>query len=228
MSQTGIPTDSKLFLLPADLPRPEDDGEAKHLLGTRVPHVRLRSVSRGEVDVGEVAQRLSVFFLYPATIAPPAVIPGEWSEIPGARGCTIQNVGFGQAYAEFAERGCEVYGISGQGQADPDLGIAEQSELKKRLALPFELLNDSRFELVRALTLPTFVASLKHPTVEFEGRLATFPLQGRRLIKRLTFVADRGEIEKVFYPVYPPDQNAMEVLAYLRQRGRHGKPSGMS
>jgi peroxiredoxin len=170
------------------------------------------------VDVGEVAAGLSVFFLYPATIAPPAVIPGEWSAVPGARGCTIQTVGFREAYRELSERGCRVFGISGQGQDDPEVGLAEQVELTRRLHLPFELLNDSRFELVRALNLPTFVAWLKHPTVEFEGKRATFPLQGRTLVKRLTFVADQGRVEKVFYPVFPPDQNAGVVLEYLRRR----------
>jgi len=170
------------------------------------------------VDVGEVAAGLSVFFLYPATIAPPAVIPGEWSAVPGARGCTIQNVSFREAYRELSERGCRVFGISGQGQDDPKVGLAEQVELTRRLHLPFELLNDSRFELVRALNLPTFVAWLNHPTVEFEGKRVTFPLQGRTLVKRLTFVADQGRVEKVFYPVFPPDQNAGAVLEYLRRR----------
>jgi peroxiredoxin len=111
------------------------------------------------------------------------------------------------------------FGISGQSQTDPDVGLVEQIALTKRLGLPFDLLNDSRFELVRALTLPTFVASLKNPTVEFGGRRVTFQLQGRRLVNRLTFVADRGRIEKVFYPVFPPDQNARAVLGYVRQRG---------
>jgi peroxiredoxin len=214
----SIPTDSDLFALPSGLPAPTDDGAANHLVGSRVPHVKLRSTGGRSVDVGEVAEHLSVFFLYPATIAPPAVIPGEWSAVPGARGCTIQNVGFREAYPELSESGCRVYGVSGQGQTDPVVALAEQEELVRRLALPFDLLNDSRFELVRALKLPTFVARLKRPTVEYEGKLATFPLQGRTLVKRLTFVADRGRVEKVFYPVFPPDQNARAVLAYLRSR----------
>jgi peroxiredoxin len=218
--EASIPTDSSLLTLPAGLPEPVDDGAARHLAGSLVPHVRLRATSGATVDVGEASQRLSVFFLYPATIAPPAVIPGEWSAIPGARGCTIQNVGFRESYHDLAEAGCQVLGVSGQGQTDPEVGLAEQVELKQRLGLPFELLNDSRFELASTLRLPTFIASLKNPTIEFEGRLATFPLQGRTLLKRLTFVADRGRIEKVFYPVFPPDRNAVEVLRYLSGRPR--------
>ncbi len=224
MSGAGIPTDSQLLALPAGLPRPEDDGAARHLPGATVPHIVLRSTSGDEVDVGEVARRLSVFFLYPATIAPPAVIPGEWSEIPGARGCTIQNVGFRDAYPGLSAFGARLFGVSGQGQPDPEVGLREQLELKRRLGLPYDLLNDARFELAGALNLPTFVASLRTPTVEFEGRRTTFPLQGRRLFKRLTFVADRGVIEKVFYPVFPPDLNASQVLDYLRHRRASGSP----
>ena len=220
----GIPTDSNLFALPAGLPPPTDDGAARHLAGSVVPHVKLRSTGGGTVDVGQVAEHLSVFFLYPATIAPPAVIPGEWSAIPGARGDTIQNVGFREAYQEFSGLGCRVFGVSGQGQSDPEIGLAEQVDLKRRLQLPFDLLNDSRFELVRALRLPTFVARLKHPTVEFEGQLATFPLQGRTLVKRLTFVADHGRVVKVFYPVFPPDQHARQVVEYLRVRSPSRSP----
>ena len=108
--------------------------------------------------------------------------------------------------------------MSGQGQPDGSVGLAEQVDLARRLHLPFELLNDAAFELATALDLPTFEARLRHPTVTFEGRRATFPLQGRRLYRRLTFVADRGVIEKVFYPVFPPDRHAEEVLAYLRAR----------
>lgn len=221
MARASIPTDSRLDALPEGLPRPEDDGQADHLVGARVPRVELPSTGGGCVDVGRIAEGLSVFFLYPATLAPPAIIPGEWSSIPGARGCTIENVGFREAYPDLAAQGCTVHGVSGQGQVDPSIGLREQLELKARLHLPFELLNDSRFELADALRLPTFVAHLQEPTVRLEGKTSTFPLQGRRLLKRLTFVATGGVIEKVFYPVFPPDQSAHEVLGYLRHRAKN-------
>ncbi|MHB8586643.1 MAG: thioredoxin domain-containing protein [Thermoplasmatota archaeon] len=224
MRAPRIATDANLFALPSGLPRPTDDGAARHLVGALVPHVRLPSTTGGLVDVGEVARQLSVFFLYPATVAPGIPIPGEWSEVPGARGCTVQNLGFREAQPELVGEGCTIYGISGQGQVDPELGLREQKEAKTRLQLPFELLNDSAFRLASALKLPTFVAKLENPQVEFEGKTSTFPLQGRRLLKRLTFVADQGRIEKVFYPVFPPDLNAKEVLAYLRVR--RGSVSG--
>jgi peroxiredoxin len=218
MTQGQIPTDTNLFALPEGLPNPLDDGAARHLLGAIVPHVRLLSTSGRSVDVGEVAAHLSVFFVYPATVAPGVPIPGEWSEVPGARGCTVQNLRFRDLYPEFMRKGCEVYGVSGQGKPEPRDGLSEQREAKARLGLPFELLNDSEFRLARALNLPTFVPRLKDPVVTFEGRRSVFPLQGRKLHKRLTFLADRGRIERVFYPVFPPDLNATEVLGYLSSR----------
>jgi peroxiredoxin len=226
MGRDQIPTDLNLFALPGGLPAPTDDGAASHLKGATVPSVRLRSTRGRTVDVAAAAEHRTVFFLYPATVAPGIPIPGEWSEIPGARGCTLESCGFRDAYAAIRDTGCEVFGVSGQGQEDPAQGWAEQVELAERLHLPYELLNDSRFELVRALRLPTFVASLRNPTVVFEGRTHSFPLQGRTLVRRLTFVADRGRIEKVFYPVFPPDRHATEVLAYL-ERAADPSPVGV-
>lgn len=217
MRRSPIPTDTNLLALPDGLPEPTDDGAARHLPGARVPSVRLPTTRGRTLDVGAAAEHLSVFFLYPATVKPGIPIPGEWSEIPGARGCTVENCGYRDAYARFRARGCEVYGVSGQGQG-PEEGLAEQVEFAERTHLPYELLNDSKFELAHAMRLPTFVASLTRPTIEFEGRTHTFPLQGRTLLKRLTFVADRGRVEKVFYPVFPPDRNAAAVLDYLASR----------
>jgi peroxiredoxin len=226
MGRERIATDVNLFALPGGLPKSTDDGAASHLEGATVPSVRLRSTRGRIVDVAAAAAHRSVFFLYPATVAPGIPIPGEWSEIPGARGCTLESCGFRDAYAAIRDAGCEVFGVSGQGQDDPARGWAEQVELADRVHLPYELLNDSRFELVRALRLPTFVASLRNPTVVFEGRTYSFPLQGRTLVRRLTFVADRGRIEKVFYPVFPPDRHATEVLAYL-ERTADASPDGV-
>jgi peroxiredoxin len=217
MPAARIPADANLFALPQGLPAPGDDGAVRHLTGASIPPVRLRSTRGRTVNVAEVAQHPVVFFFYPATVKPGIPIPGEWSEIPGARGCTLQNCGFRDEYAEFRARGCEVFGVSGQGR-DSEEGWAEQCEFAERVHLPFELLNDSRFELADALRLPKFVAHLTRPTIEFAGQSSTFPLQDRALVKRVTFVADRGRVEKVFYPVFPPDRNASAVLEYLRGR----------
>ncbi|MBX8640405.1 MAG: peroxiredoxin [Thermoplasmata archaeon] len=210
-----IPTDTSLHSLPRNLPAPEDDGAAKHLPGMAVPEIELRSTSGRLVNVGKAAKKLSIFFFYPATVAPGIPIPGEWSEIPGARGCTIQNCAFRDAYEGFRKLRYQVFGVSGQGQG-PERGLEEQMEFSRRENLPYELLNDSKFELADSLRLPTFVARLKFPEVVYEGKKYTFPLQNRRLIKRLTIVAYAGRIEKVFYPVFPPDRNAAEVMDYLK------------
>lgn len=217
MGPPRIPTDTNLFALPTDLPAPEDDGAARHLLGATIPHIQLRSTKGRTVDVAAIAEKLSVFFFYPATVKPGIPIPGEWSEIPGARGCTLQNSEFRDKYSEFRALDCDVFGVSTQG-LEASQGLAEQVEFAQRVHLPFELLNDSHFELSKALRLPTFKVSLKSPTVLYEGKKSTFPLEGRTLLKRLTFVADRGRIERVIYPVFPPDRNAGQVLVYLRTR----------
>ena len=70
----------------------------------------------------------------------------------------------------------------------------------ERLGLPFPLLSDSELTLTTALRLPTFeVAS-------------------QTLLKRHTLVIRNGRIEHVFYPVFPPDRHAQEVLAWLGTR----------
>jgi peroxiredoxin len=218
MTTPKIPTDSNLFALPAGMTAPEDDGAARHLAGRQLPAISLRSTAGGTVNVAEAAHELSVFFFYPGTLAPGVPIPGEWSEVPGARGDTLENCAYRDVWNEFQDLNCRVFGVSGQGQDDPKVGLRQQIEFHHRVGLPFELLNDSRFELVQALALPTFLVDLKFPEVEFEGKVSRFPLQGRTLVKRLTFVAHRGRIERVFYPIFPPDRNAAEVLAYLRRR----------
>jgi len=101
MARSTIPTDVNLFALPPGLPEPADDGAARHLVGAVIPHVRLRSTGGRTVDVAEVAEELSVLFFYPATVRPGIPIPGEWSEVPGARGCTLQNCAFRDQHAAF-------------------------------------------------------------------------------------------------------------------------------
>lgn len=225
MHRQPIPTDTDLFSLPPGLAPPPDDGTAALLLGKELPPLSLPSTRGRTVNVAEAAQRLSVFFFYPASVRPGIPIPGEWSMIPGARGCTLQNRGFRELYPQLKERGCDVYGVSGQGQSRGP-GLAEQVEFSLRLELPFDLLNDSDFELAHALGVPTFVASLKEPEIDFEGKRWTFPLQGRTLVKRLTVVAEHGRIIRAFYPVFPPDQNARHVLDYITREHPSAAPGG--
>ena len=177
-----------LTRLPPGLPVPEDDGACDHLEGMTLPHVRLPSTRGRVVDVGALGR--AVVFAYPRTGRPDETAPPGWDLIPGARGCTPQSCGFRDLHAEFRALGREVYGLS----ANPP---ARQREFAERMHIPFDILSDERHELSDALRLPTF---------EYEGA---------RLLKRLALVADGGRVRKVFYPVFPPDENAATVLAWL-------------
>jgi peroxiredoxin len=178
------------YTLPPDLPVPEDDGAADHLHGAPIPALTLDS-SHGPVDLAELCAELGVLYVYPRTGRPGvASLPG-WDEFPGARGCTPQSCAFRDHAVELADLGALVAGLSAQ-------TLVDQLEFAERNHMPFPVLADPERRAAQALGLPTF------------------EIAGHRLYRRLTFVARRGRIEKVFYPVFPPDRNAAEVLAYLR------------
>lgn len=183
-----------LFELPKDLPAPEDDGACNHLPGKEIPALSLASTAGRHVRLHEQAQSRTVFFFYPRTGRPGVAIPKEWDRIPGARGCTPHSCAYRDLHAEFGKLGAAVFGVSSQ-------DTEYQQELVRRTNLPYEVLSDREFRLTDALRLPTF---------KFEGV---------RLIKRLAFVAERGRIVKVFYPVFPPDRNAETVLSWLKSVG---------
>jgi peroxiredoxin len=178
--------------LPPDLPAPVDDGAADHLPGMAVPAVRLASTLGGELDLAAAAAgpgRL-VAYVYPRTGKPGEPLIEGWDEIPGARGCTPQSAAFRDHVGDFAALGATLVGVSAQSPED-------QAEFAAREAIPYPLLSDEGLALERELRLPTFEAG------------------GLTLYKRLTLVAREGRIEHVFYPVFPPDRNAADVLAWL-------------
>jgi peroxiredoxin len=178
--------------LPPDLPVPEDDGAADHLPGLEVPSVRLASTLGGEVDLAAAAAGPGwlVVYVYPRTGKPGEPLIEGWDEIPGARGCTPQNAAFRDHVTDFAALGATLLGVSAQSPED-------QAEFAAREMIPYPLLSDEGLELARALRLPTFEAG------------------GLTLYKRVTLVARAGTIEHAFYPVFPPDQNAADVLGWL-------------
>jgi peroxiredoxin len=178
--------------LPDDLPAPEDDGAADHLSGAAVPSLTLEATSGEAVDLARAAAGLLVIYVYPRTGTPGEPLPEGWDRIPGARGCTPQNCAFRDRVGELAALGATIYGLSAQ-------PLTEQRALAEREGMPYPLLNDSGFRLVEALALPTFEAA------------------GCRYYRRLTFVASGGRIEKVFYPFFPPQDNAADVIAWLRR-----------
>lgn len=182
------------YVLPRGLPAPDDDGAASHLPGMRMPAVALAATTGGSVRVDmvpEAAERL-VLYAYPRTGRPgEQPLTPNWDKIPGARGCTPESCGFRDHAAELLQVGAVVAGLSTQ---SPD----EQLELAERLRLPFPVLSDEALLLTNALRLPTFSVA------------------GRTLIKRLTLIVRDGYIEHLFYPVFPPDAHASEVLTWLR------------
>lgn len=180
--------------LPPDLPVPIDDGAADHLRGLRLPSVPLPSTDGRPVDLARLPGR-SIVYAYPRTGRPgePSLTP-DWDLIPGARGCTPETCGFRDHHAELLATGAAaVFGLSTQSTDD-------QRELVERLQLPFAILSDADLRLADALRLPTFTAA------------------GHRLLRRLTLVIRDGTVEHVFYPVFPPDTHATEVLRWLEGR----------
>jgi peroxiredoxin len=185
-----MPRTDDIHTIPDDLPVPEDDGAADHLLDAVVPAIALKTTS-GETIRLDGRDGRTVLFCYPRTGRPDEELPPGWNAIPGARGCTPEACGFRDAHQQFADLGVRVLALSTQ-PSD------YQREMAERLHLPFPVLSDERLELTRALDLPTFETS------------------GWTLLKRLTLVIDDGRIQRVFYPVFPPDAHAAEVLAWLR------------
>ena len=177
------------YTLPPRLPVPEDDGAADHLPGARIPSLVLES-SQGPVDLAELYAELGVLYVYPRTGKPGVESLPGWDDYPGARGCTPQSCGFRDHAEELAGLGALVAGLSAQ-------TLEDQIEFAERTHMPYPVLADPELRAAQALGLPTF------------------SIAGHRLYRRLALVARQGRIEKVFYPVFPPDRNAADVVAYL-------------
>jgi len=178
-------------VLPPNIPIPQDDGAAAHLAGMKLPDLALPATGGAAVNLSKLTGR-TVVYIYPRTGVPGVdTLPG-WDQIPGARGCTPQSCSFRDHFGELKRLGvAQLYGLSTQ-------DTAYQQEAATRLHLPFALLSDGQLELTKALNLPTFTTA------------------GMTLLKRMALVIDGGVIAKAFYPVFPPDKNAEEVIAWLQ------------
>lgn len=173
------------------LPPPQDDGAADHLKGLRIPSVALAATDGTTVDLAGL-EGLSVVYVYPLTGRPGQALPEGWDDIPGARGCTPQSCAFRDHHAELIAAGAaRVFGLSTQ---DTDY----QREAAGRLHLPFPLLSDAALRLTTSLRLPVMLVF------------------GSTLLKRMALIIENGVIMHVFYPVFPPDRNAGDVLAWLK------------
>ena len=174
------------------IPAPVDDGAARHLTGMAIPDIALMATSGEAVSLARIPRR-TVVYIYPRTGQPGKIgLVDDWDMIPGARGCTPQSCSFRDHYAEMTAAGAaQVFGLSTQ-------DTAYQKEMAERLHLPFPVLSDDELTLTRALRLPTLEVA------------------GHTLLKRMALVIANGHIAHVFYPVFPPDRNASDVLQWLR------------
>lgn len=184
-------------ILPPNIPVPQDDGAARHLVGMKLPDLALAATqnaqSAAQVNLSTLKGR-TVVYIYPRTGVPGVDLLPGWNDIPGARGCTPQSCSFRDHFGELKRLGvAQLYGLSTQ-------DTAYQQEAAMRLYLPFAILSDEKFALTQALRLPTFTVA------------------GMTLLKRMAWVIDAGTITKVFYPVFPPDQSAGEVIAWLQSK----------
>jgi peroxiredoxin len=176
------------------IPAPVDDGAARHLTNMRIASVALPATDGTTVDLAALPGTV-VVYAYPRTGKPGVENPDGWDLIPGARGCSPQSCSFRDLFAELQSLGVNrLFGLSTQ-------DTEYQREAAERLHLPFPILSDAQLRLTEAMKLPTFETG------------------GMILLKRLTLVIHDGVIEHVFYPVFPPDQNAAEVAAWLRAKG---------
>ena len=181
-------------ILPPNIPVPRDDGAAAHLTGMTLPDLALPATqnaqSAAQVNLSKLKGR-TVLYVYPRTGVPGVDLPPGWNDIPGARGCTPQSCSFRDHFGELQRLGvAHLFGLSTQ-------DTAYQQEAATRLHLPFAILSDEKLALTKALNLPTFTTS------------------GMTLLKRMALVIDDGVITKTFYPVFPPDKNAEEVVVWL-------------
>lgn len=188
---TEAPGTHNPTILPPNIPAPKNDGAARHLPGKKLPDLALPATSGAAVNLVKLTGR-TVVYIYPRTGVPGVALPTGWDAIPGARGCTPQSCGFRDHFGELKRLGvAQLYGLSTQ-------DTAYQTEAASRLHLPFSILSDQKLAFTRALSLPTL------------------SVDGMTLLKRMALVIDDGVIAKAFYPVFPPDKNAEEVIAWLQ------------
>jgi len=172
-----------------DLPIPEDDGACDHLVGKQLPDIELETTQGESINFSSIKGYL-VIYVYPMTGRPDVALPEGWAQIPGAMGCTPQSCSFRDNYAALKKLNSIVFGLSTQ-------TTSYQKEAAERLQLPFPLVSDFELNFIQSLSLPTMESG------------------ANTLGKRVTLITFDGVIKKVFYPVFPPAENAVEVIAYL-------------
>ncbi len=177
-------------ILPDNLPQPYDDGSTNHLLGRQIPDVILPSTKNSFLDLSNIDKKYCILYFFPMMAMPEKDLPVGWNEIPGARGCTPQNISFGEHNDDLQKYDAMAIGISSQ-------PIYELEQLSSLRGLSHVLVSDTKLEFQRRLNVPTF------------------DVENKTAYKRLTLVIKNSKIIKVFYPVFPPDKHVFEILQWL-------------
>lgn len=176
--------------LPDNLPAPHDDGEANHLLKMHIPGIVLPSTVKDSLDISKIDARYTILYFFPTMKVPGSPLPADWSNIPGARGCTPQNIAFNEHGADFQRYDAVSIGVSTQ-------SIDELIQLSALRSFSQPLVSDSDLEFQQKLGVPTF------------------QIEENTFYKRLTLIIQESKIIKVFYPVFPPDTHVLKILEWL-------------
>ena len=180
-----------LTKIPKDLPRPEIDGACDHLLGITIPSIILPSTMGDSLDICKIDTCFVILYFFPMMANPEKSLPLGWNDIPGARGCTPQNITMNEHYDDLLKFDATPIGISTQ-------KIEELSKLSSVRGFSQIILSDKSLNLKEKLNIPTF------------------QIDDETFYKRLTLIVKDSKIIKVFYPVFPPDKHVWEVLKWLK------------
>ena len=185
-----------LTKLPEDLPPPKDDGLCDHLLGKIIPSITLQSSVRDSLDISNVKGKFVILYFFPMMVIPGKNLPTNWNDIPGARGCTPQNITINEHRKDLQKYDAESIGISTQ-------SIEELIELTSLRKLSQPLISDSKLQFKEKLNIPTF------------------DVENKIMYKRLTLIIQESKIIKVFYPVFPPDKHIFEILEWFENNSKN-------
>ena len=180
-----------LTKLPDNLPQPEDDGASDHLLGKTVSDITLSATGGNLLNVCDLDGNFVILYFFPMMAVPKKSLPTGWNYIPGARGCTPQNITINEHIDDLLKYGAIPIGISTQ----PIVELSKLSELRE---FSQTLLSDVNLKFNEKLDIPTF------------------QVENKTMYKRLTLILNESKIIKVFYPIFPPDKHVFEILGWLK------------
>jgi len=175
--------------LPDNLPQPDNDGAADHILGVKIPSIILPS-TEGKMDLSKINTQFRVLYFFPMMAVPEKSLPSGWNDVPGARGCTPQNITINEHIKDLQKYDAGICGISTQ-------SIDELIELSLLRKFSQPLISDSSLKFQEKLQMPIF------------------HIENKTMYKRLTLIVKDSKIVKVFYPVFPPDKHIFEILEWL-------------